>query len=77
MIVRTSHKLHPELDFAAARRVFEADTHEPLTGELINGKFRGDFGANIHSDSNDIPLPNPNRPTASIVVFPGKPHPTR
>lgn len=39
MIVRGSQKLHPELDFAAARRVFEAGAHKALTGELITSPY--------------------------------------
>jgi Domain of unknown function (DUF1963) len=39
MIVRSSQKLHTELDFAAVRRAFEAGTHEALTGELITSPY--------------------------------------
>lgn len=39
MIVRDSQKLHPELDFVAARRVFEANAHEALTGQLITSPY--------------------------------------
>jgi hypothetical protein len=39
MIVRGSRKLHPELDFAAARRVFEARAHDALRGELITSPY--------------------------------------
>ncbi|HLK69933.1 MAG TPA: DUF1963 domain-containing protein [Bryobacteraceae bacterium] len=39
MIARGSQKLHPELDFAAARRVFEAGAHEALEGELITSPY--------------------------------------
>ena len=39
MVVRGSQKLHPELDFAAARRVFEAAAHGALTGQLITSPY--------------------------------------
>jgi hypothetical protein len=39
MIVRDSQKLHPELDFVAARRMFEAGAHEALTGQLITSPY--------------------------------------
>jgi hypothetical protein len=39
MIVQGSQKLHPELDFAAARHVFEAGAREALSGELITSPY--------------------------------------
>jgi hypothetical protein len=39
MIVRDSQKLHPELDFVAARRMFEAGAPEALTGQLITSPY--------------------------------------
>jgi hypothetical protein len=39
MTLRDSKKLHPELDFAAARRTFEASTHPVLTGESITSPY--------------------------------------
>jgi hypothetical protein len=39
MILRDSQKLHPEFDFAAARRTFQASAHPPLTGESITSPY--------------------------------------
>jgi len=39
MIVQGSQKLHPELDFAAARRLFEAGARRALKGELITSPY--------------------------------------